>query len=74
MRGSSAYLLFYSYALSMKDVIDQLEGLGRLTQENFGVWGGSVRDFESHFEARMESGRPTPCASKRPSRSNLGAK
>lgn len=71
VRGSSAYLLFYSYALAMKDVIDQLDGLGRLTQENFGVWGGSVQDFERHFEARAESVVPTPVASKRPSKSNL---
>ncbi len=27
VRGSSAYLLFYSYALAMKDVIDQLDAL-----------------------------------------------
>ncbi|PWZ00697.1 hypothetical protein BCV70DRAFT_160354 [Testicularia cyperi] len=71
VRGSSAYLLFYSYALAMKDVIEQLEELGRLTQQNFGVWGGSVQDFESHFVASPDSANPTPAASKRPSRSNL---
>lgn len=73
VRGSSAYLLFYSYALAMKDVIDQLDALGRLTQQNFGVWGGSVEDFERHFVARAESTLVTPCASKKPSRSPLGA-
>ncbi|SNX83328.1 related to BRE4 - protein involved in endocytosis [Melanopsichium pennsylvanicum] len=72
VRGSSAYLLFYSYALAMKDVIDQLEGLGRLTQQNFGVWGGSAQDFERHFVVRAESVRSTPLGSKKPSRSNLG--
>ncbi|SPO24753.1 related to BRE4 - protein involved in endocytosis [Ustilago trichophora] len=73
VRGSSAYLLFYSYALAMKDVIDQLDELGRLTQQNFGVLGGSVEDFERHFVARAESVTPSPYASKKPSRSNLGA-
>lgn len=73
VRGSSAYLLFYSYALAMKDVIDQLDGLARLTQENFGVWGGSVQDFERNFEARAESVMPSPVASKRSSRATLGS-
>uniref|UniRef100_V5ER14 Uncharacterized protein n=2 Tax=Kalmanozyma brasiliensis (strain GHG001) TaxID=1365824 RepID=V5ER14_KALBG len=73
VRGSSAYLLFYSYALAMKDVIDQLDALGRLTQQNFGVWGGSVDDFERHFVSSAESVVSSPYASKKPSRSNLGA-
>ncbi|SPO23047.1 related to BRE4 - protein involved in endocytosis [Ustilago trichophora] len=73
VRGSSAYLLFYSYALAMKDVIDQLEMLGRLTQQNFGVLGGSVEDFERHFVARAESVTPSPWGSRKTSRSNLGA-
>ncbi|CDR88651.1 related to BRE4-protein involved in endocytosis [Sporisorium scitamineum] len=73
VRGSSAYLLFYSYALAMKDVIDQLDSLGRLTQQNFGVWGGSVDDFERHFVASAASVVPSPYASKKPSRSQLGA-
>lgn len=73
VRGSSAYLLFYSYALAMKDVIDQLDTLGRLTQQNFGVWGGSVDDFERHFVVGASSVVPSPLASKKPSRSQLGA-
>ncbi|TKY86727.1 hypothetical protein EX895_004367 [Sporisorium graminicola] len=73
VRGSSAYLLFYSYALAMKDVIDQLDSLGRLTQQNFGVWGGSVDDFERHFVVSAASGMPSPSTSKKPSRSQLGA-
>ncbi|KAJ1027495.1 hypothetical protein NDA18_003499 [Ustilago nuda] len=73
VRGSSAYLLFYSYALAMKDVIDRLDQLARLTQENFGVWGGSVQDFERHFQARAESVMPSPVASKRSSRATLGS-
>lgn len=72
VRGSSAYLLFYSYALAMKDVIDQLDALGRLTQQNFGVWGGGVDEFERLFVASADSAVPSPYASKRPSRSNLG--
>ncbi len=72
VRGSSAYLLFYSYALAMKDVIDQLDALGRLTQQNFGVWGGGVDEFERLFVASADSAVPSPYASKKPSRSNLG--
>ncbi|EPQ26564.1 uncharacterized protein PFL1_05886 [Pseudozyma flocculosa PF-1] len=60
VRGSSAYLLFYSYALAMGDVIEQLEELGRLTQHNFGVWGGSTANFERHFQTSPESADPTP--------------
>ncbi|CBQ71786.1 related to BRE4-protein involved in endocytosis [Sporisorium reilianum SRZ2] len=67
VRGSSAYLLFYSYALAMKDVIDQLDSLGRLTQQNFGVWGGSVDDFERHFVASAASVAASPYASRKPS-------
>ncbi|CAO1636073.1 unnamed protein product [Parajaminaea phylloscopi] len=49
VRGSSQYLLFYSYCLAMKDVIRQLENLGRLSQDTFGVLGGSVAAFERPF-------------------------
>lgn len=73
VRGSSAYLLFYSYALAMKDVIHQLDALGRLTQQNFGVWGGSVDDFERQFVASADSAVPSPYASKKPSRTNMAA-
>lgn len=71
VRGSSAYLLFYSYALAMKDVIDQLDSLGRLTQQNFGVWGGSVDDFERHFMVSANSAAPSPLASRKPSTTKL---
>ncbi|KAN0063291.1 hypothetical protein ACQY0O_004455 [Thecaphora frezii] len=73
VRGSSAYLLFYSYALAMGDVIDQLEELGRLTQHNFGIWGGSLERFESCFEASPESAIATPYMSRRASWQATGA-
>ncbi|PWN51920.1 hypothetical protein IE53DRAFT_405416 [Violaceomyces palustris] len=67
VRGSNEYLLFYSYALAMKDVISQLEELGRLTQSNFGIWGGSIESFERQFQANPNSVEPTPFSSRKPS-------
>ncbi|PWN43915.1 hypothetical protein IE81DRAFT_365332 [Ceraceosorus guamensis] len=60
VRGSSAYLLYFSYALSMKDLIWQLEEIGRLTQDAFGVLGGSVEAFEAQFQRGEHSLSATP--------------
>lgn len=49
VRGSSEYLLFYSYALAEKGIEKELGVLGELTQENFGVLGGSRERFERQF-------------------------
>ncbi|KAE8270183.1 hypothetical protein A4X09_0g2142 [Tilletia walkeri] len=65
IRGSSEYLLFYSYVLAMKDVIDQLLLLGEITQQLFGVLGGSIDNFEAQFLAAVDSTDPTPRASRR---------
>lgn len=53
VRGSVEFLLFYSYCLAMRDVIKQLEELGRLEQKTFGVVGGSRERFERPFAARQ---------------------
>lgn len=51
VRGSSEYLLFYAYCLAMKDVIVQLETLGRLAQKTFGDIGvDDVEHFDSLFQ------------------------
>lgn len=49
VREGSQYLLSYSYCLAMKDVIHQLEKLGELSQDTFGVLGGSISAFEAPF-------------------------
>ncbi|UZJ51468.1 hypothetical protein CBS101457_000788 [Exobasidium rhododendri] len=59
-RGSSEYLLYFAYALSMKDLIHQLEDIGKLAQSSFGVLGGSVERFEEQF--RGESTTPERAA------------
>ncbi|KAK0522946.1 hypothetical protein OC842_006314 [Tilletia horrida] len=64
IRGSSEYLLFYSYVLAMKDVIDQLLQLGEITQQLFGVLGGSTDAFEAQFRAAADSSDPTPRTSR----------
>ncbi|CAD6974670.1 unnamed protein product [Tilletia controversa] len=65
IRGSSEYLLYFSYVLAMKDVIDQLLHLGEITQDLFGVLGGSTSAFEAQFQAAAGSSDPTPRASRR---------
>ncbi|KAL9940673.1 hypothetical protein V8E36_000161 [Tilletia maclaganii] len=64
IRGSSEYLLFYSYVLAMKDVIDQLLQLGEITQDLFGVLGGSTAAFEAQFLSAADSSDPTPRTSR----------
>lgn len=54
IKGSSEYLLFYSYALAEKGIEKELNKLGELTQENFGVLGGSRDRFERQFSARRD--------------------
>jgi hypothetical protein len=49
IHGSSEYLLYFAYALSMKDLIHQLEQIGKLAQSSFGVLGGDVENFEEQF-------------------------
>ncbi|KDN43429.1 hypothetical protein K437DRAFT_225605 [Tilletiaria anomala UBC 951] len=60
VRGGTEYLLFYSYALAMKEVIEQLEHLGRIAQDNFGVLGGGVESFEQQFRHAPASTAATP--------------
>ena len=62
VRGGTEYLLFYSYALAMKEVIQELERLARIAQTNFGVLGGSIEQFERQFQAAPASVAHTPAA------------
>lgn len=55
----SQYLLYFAYALSMKDLIHQLEELGRLAQSSFGVLGGDVESFEAQFRVGAQSAQAT---------------
>ncbi|KAM0792546.1 hypothetical protein ACM66B_005213 [Microbotryomycetes sp. NB124-2] len=52
VRGGSEGLLYLGYALTMMDVIHQLEFLGATFQQLFGIIGGaqSTREFDSLFE------------------------
>lgn len=45
----SRQLLFFAYALTMKGVIQELDYLGKILQDAFGVIGQSTVDFESLF-------------------------
>ncbi|TXT15657.1 hypothetical protein VHUM_00160 [Vanrija humicola] len=50
VRGGGRHLLFFAYALAMQEVIAELEYLGGLLQDAFGVISQStVRDFEELF-------------------------
>lgn len=60
VRGGTEYLLFYSYALAMKEVIEELERIGSVARDNFGVLGGSVDAFERQFTASAGSAAATP--------------
>ncbi|EIW68238.1 hypothetical protein TREMEDRAFT_32574, partial [Tremella mesenterica DSM 1558] len=51
VRGGGRHLLFFAYALAMQEVIAELDYLGSLMQDAFGVINQpSVDDFESLFE------------------------
>lgn len=55
MRGGGRHLLFFAYALAMQEVIAELDYLGGLLQDAFGVISQStVRDFEDLFIATEE--------------------
>lgn len=49
IRGSSEYLLYFAYALSMKDLIHKLDEIGLIAQELFGVMGGSMNGWNEQF-------------------------
>lgn len=56
VRGGGRHLLFFAYALAMQEVIAELDLLGTLLQEAFGVISqGSVRDFEALFQVQNRS-------------------
>ena len=66
IRGTSAFLLYYSYASNEKDLIAQLEKIGSVFQYLFGIMGdgegsgGGVERFEDLFvveSSRMERQR-----------------
>lgn len=49
IRGSSEYLLYFAYALSMKDLIHKLDEIGLIAQQLFGVMGGSMNGWNEQF-------------------------
>jgi hypothetical protein len=51
VRGGGRHLLFFAYALAMQEVIDELDYLGGLLQDAFGVIATSsgVREFDELF-------------------------
>ncbi|WVQ80164.1 hypothetical protein IAT38_002269 [Cryptococcus sp. DSM 104549] len=51
VRGGGRHLLFFAYALAMQEVIAELEHLGGMMQDAFGVIPhGTARDFEALFQ------------------------
>lgn len=55
VRGGGRHLLFFAYALAMQEVIAELDYLGGLLQDAFGVISQStVRDFEDLFVGMEE--------------------
>nr|XP_031864022.1 uncharacterized protein CI109_000666 [Kwoniella shandongensis]KAA5531094.1 hypothetical protein CI109_000666 [Kwoniella shandongensis] len=60
VRGGGRHLLFFAYALAMQEVIDELEHLGEMLQDAFGVISQStVVDFEELFEDQPAEGGKT---------------
>ncbi|ODO11174.1 hypothetical protein I350_01778 [Cryptococcus amylolentus CBS 6273] len=56
VRGGGRHLLFFAYALAMQEVIAELEGLGAMMQEAFGVIShSSTDDFEELFAYTPEA-------------------
>jgi len=51
-RGSRQ-LLYFAYALTMKGITQELEFLGRTSQDAFGVIGQSTEAFENLFRENM---------------------
>lgn len=57
VRGGGRHLLFFAYALAMQEVIAELDYLGGLLQDAFGVISQSgQRDFEELFSVAPEFG------------------
>ncbi|GAA5920193.1 hypothetical protein JCM1841_006641 [Sporobolomyces salmonicolor] len=55
VRGGSESLLYYAYIIVIKDVIAQLDELGRSFQQLFGIIGGTtVADFDALFATGPE--------------------
>lgn len=55
VKNSSTYLLYYAYSLSIKDLIDQLDRIGLLLRQLFGVLGGSPDEFEGRLSSCLTS-------------------
>lgn len=53
---TSRQLLFFAYALTMKGVTQELEYLGNILQDAFGVIGQSADEFDALFEEVRRSG------------------
>jgi hypothetical protein len=53
----SRQLLFFAYALTMKGVTMELEALGHILQNAFGVIGQTPEEFEALFLGPEESAR-----------------
>ncbi|KAK6910779.1 hypothetical protein I203_104811 [Kwoniella mangroviensis CBS 8507] len=55
VRGGGRHLLFFAYATAMQEVIAELEYLGEMMQEAYGVISQSTKeDFEDLFELTIE--------------------
>ncbi|KAK7056022.1 Fusaric acid resistance protein-like-domain-containing protein [Favolaschia claudopus] len=50
----NAEILFFAYALLMRGLTGEVEGLGRVVQEAFGVVGGAREGFEGIFDEEGE--------------------
>ena len=48
VRGSSTYLLYFAYSLAMLNIVNNLDTIGSVVQELYGVVGGyqSINSFE----------------------------
>lgn len=53
--NTSAQLLYFAYALTMKTVIRELDHIGNELQEAYGVVGGSRQNFEHLFSSVYEA-------------------
>ncbi|OCF31531.1 hypothetical protein I316_06730 [Kwoniella heveanensis BCC8398] len=60
VRGGGRHLLYFAYATAMQEVIAELDYLGRMMQEAYGVISQStVEDFEALFETRDNDDSPS---------------
>ncbi|ORX38403.1 Fusaric acid resistance protein-like-domain-containing protein [Kockovaella imperatae] len=61
VRGGGRHLLYFAYASAMQEVIVELEYLGKMMQDSFGVISQStVEDFEALFNSGPGSDRTDP--------------